>query len=40
MWPLCALFFILLQFYVPFYVKKEKIDSRMGGCEEVPTPVR
>ena len=29
MWPLCALFFILLQFYVPFYVKKEKIDNLM-----------
>ena len=29
MWPLCAFFFILLQFYVPFYVKKKKIDNFM-----------
>ena len=28
-WPLCAFFFILLQFYVPFYVKKKKIDNFM-----------
>ena len=28
-WPLCALFFISLQFYVPFYVKKKKIDNFM-----------
>ena len=28
-WPLCAFFFILLQFYVPFYVKKKKIDNLM-----------
>ena len=26
-WPLCAFFFILLQFYVPFYMKKKKIDN-------------
>ena len=26
-WPLCAFFFILLQFYVPFYVKKKKNDN-------------
>ena len=28
-WPPCAFFFILLQFYVPFYVKKKKIDNFM-----------
>ena len=28
-WPLCAFFFILLQFYVPFYVKKKKIENFM-----------
>ena len=28
-WPLCAFFFLLLQFYVPFYVKKKKIDNFM-----------
>ena len=28
-WPLCAYFFTLLQFYVPFYVKKKKIDNFM-----------
>ena len=28
-WPQCAFFFILLQFYVPFYVKKKKIDNFM-----------
>ena len=28
-WPLCAFFFILLQFYVPFYVKKKKNDNFM-----------
>ena len=27
--PLCVFFFILLQFYVPFYVKKKKIDNLM-----------
>ena len=28
-WPLCAFFFVLLQFYVPFYVKNKKIDNFM-----------
>ena len=28
-WPLCAFFFISLQLYVPFYVKKKKIDNFM-----------
>ena len=28
-WPLCAFFFILLQFHVPFYVKKKKNDNFM-----------
>ena len=28
-WPLCAFFFMILLFYVPFYVKKKKIDNFM-----------